>query len=59
MRLPFEVLLASKKRDSTLDDKASDSYLSAFVRALYDYFNPLLQAIEELQSDAKKNHKKR
>jgi len=53
------VLLASKKRDSTLDDKASDSYFSAFVRAMYDYFNPLLQVIEELQSDAKKNHKKR
>ena len=58
MRLPVEVLLASRKRDSPLDDKASDSRFNAFVRAMYDYFNPLLQAIEELQRNAKKNHKK-
>ncbi|MGA3359260.1 MAG: hypothetical protein ABSC87_03515 [Halobacteriota archaeon] len=55
MRLPVEVLLASKKR---LGEKASDLCFSTFVRAMYDYFNPLLQAIEELQRDAKKNHKK-
>ncbi len=48
----------SNKSDSEPDDNASDSFFGSFVRATHDYFNPLLQAIEELQRDAKKNNKK-
>jgi hypothetical protein len=40
------------------NDQASDSLLGDLIRGLYDYFNPLLHVIEELQSDAKKNRKK-
>jgi hypothetical protein len=48
----------SKRRNSLSNDQASDSLVSSFIQALHDYFNPLLQVIEELQSDAKKNRKK-
>lgn len=48
----------SNKSDSQLDDKASDSFFGSYIRAILDYFNPLLQAIEELQHNAKKNRKK-
>lgn len=58
MSLRVEVLVVSNKSDSQPDDKASDLFFCSFVRAIHDYFNPLLQAIEELQRDAKKNHKK-
>ena len=48
----------SNKSESQQDDKASDSFIDSFVRAIHNYFNPLLCTIEEIQRDAKKKHKK-
>jgi len=53
-----KVDVVSKSQDSQSNDQPSDSLLSSFIQALHDHFNPILQAIEELQRDAKKKSKK-
>jgi hypothetical protein len=48
-----------RKRQNFLSKgQVSASLLSSFVKGLYDYFNPLLKVLEELQRDAKKNRHK-
>jgi len=48
----------SKEQKSLSNDKTRDSMLNDFIRGLCDYFNPLIQVIEELQRDSKKHRKK-